>query len=155
MIRFEGKITSETFKWFLKRETIAGIIVMYPICIFGCALVVYLSIINEIFPLLSVLILIIGIAVLSSIPRKKDAQKVLPHSITITDETISFTGEKLAFYRDINKIKSIEDFGTFYFFKMYFPNGNGTFICQKDLIIEGTIEEFEKLFEGKIVRKIK
>ena len=28
-------------------------------------------------------------------------------------------------------------------------------IAQKDLLVEGTFEEFEKLFEGKIIRKIK
>ena len=28
-------------------------------------------------------------------------------------------------------------------------------IAQKDLLVEGTLEEFEKLFEGKIIRKIK
>ena len=27
------------------------------------------------------------------------------------------------------------------------------FVCQKDLLIEGSLEEFEKLFEGKIQRK--
>ena len=26
---------------------------------------------------------------------------------------------------------------------------------EKDLLVEGTFEEFEKLFEGKIIRKIK
>ena len=36
---------------------------------------------------------------------------------------------------------------------IYFPSQWSNCICQKDLIIEGTIEEFEKLFEDKIVRK--
>ena len=41
----------------------------------------------------------------------------------------------------------------FYEFKFYGLAGSMFFICQKDLIVEGSIEEFEKLFEDKIVRK--
>ncbi len=37
----------------------------------------------------------------------------------------------------------------------YLPNFNRRFICQKDLITEGTIEEFEEIFKDKIVRKTK
>ena len=34
-----------------------------------------------------------------------------------------------------------------------FPYKSQRFVCQKDLLVQGTIEEFEAVFEGKIVRK--
>jgi len=48
--------------------------------------------------------------------------------------------------------KSVMDFGDYYYIKF---GGTTAFIIQKDLLVEGTLEDFEKLFEGKIVRKIK
>lgn len=44
-------------------------------------------------------------------------------------------------------------YGEFYDIIFYFSNKVLNCICQKDLIVEGTMEEFEKLFEDKIVRK--
>lgn len=58
-------------------------------------------------------------------------------------------------YKSVNfdEIKEILDLEKFYEFKFYGHAGSMFFICQKDLIIEGTIEEFEKQFESKIIRK--
>jgi hypothetical protein len=50
-------------------------------------------------------------------------------------------------------IKGVRDFGEYY---VLIFRGLGNFsqiICQKDLLTNGTIEQFEELFDGKIVRK--
>ena len=41
------------------------------------------------------------------------------------------------------------------YYKIFFifPYKSQRFVCQKDLLVQGTIEEFEAVFEGKIVRK--
>ena len=44
------------------------------------------------------------------------------------------------------------DMGAWYKFK-YNLTINVFTVCQKDLIVEGTIEEFEELFADKLVRK--
>ena len=52
----------------------------------------------------------------------------------------------------VSKIKRIEDWGNFYSIVCHFPR-EGHYILQKQLIVEGTIEEFETFFEDFIVRK--
>jgi len=54
----------------------------------------------------------------------------------------------------ISKVKEIIDEGEWYFI-IFKYDITDTIVCQKDLIIQGTIEEFEKLFEGKIKRNSK
>jgi len=57
--------------------------------------------------------------------------------------------------KKISEIKQIIDCGDYYCLftknKMYY-NAVG---IEKRLLVKGTIEEFEKLFEGKIIRKVK
>lgn len=52
-------------------------------------------------------------------------------------------------YTDIGSIVKVVDYGNFY----YLRPRVGRYFCQKDLLTEGTLEEFEKLFEEIIVRK--
>ena len=47
----------------------------------------------------------------------------------------------------------MRDFGEYYVL-IFRDSGNlSQIICQKDLLINGTIEQLEELFDGKIVRK--
>ena len=74
-------------------------------------------------------------------------------AIDIKENTIFGEYRKGAGSRSIDDVKKVIDMGGFYDIIFYFPNQWANCICQKDLIVEGTIEEFEKLFEDKIVRK--
>lgn len=78
-----------------------------------------------------------------------------PTRITIDIKENEIFGEyrKGAGNRSIDDVKKVIDMGEFYDILFYFPSQWSNCICQKDLIVEGTIEEFEKLFEDKIVRK--
>lgn len=53
--------------------------------------------------------------------------------------------------KPINKIKKVLDYEDVYY--VIYSDMNNSIVCQKDLLIEGTIEEFEALFQGKIIRK--
>ena len=75
--------------------------------------------------------------------------------IEITKDYMASSFEGKSLLRDISDVKIVVDYGEWYDITFYFPHKDIGFICQKDLIVEGTIEEFEKLFEGKIVRKYK
>ncbi len=55
--------------------------------------------------------------------------------------------------KPIKKIKKVVDFGEYYYLYVCRWDASNGIICQKDLLIEGSLEEFEKLFEGKIQRK--
>lgn len=83
----------------------------------------------------------------------------LPREIIINDDTITSRVEGIKEsikpkIKKISKIKRIEDQGDWYYitFKGDFTEN---IICQKNLITQGTIEEFEELFKDKIVRKFK
>ena len=57
-------------------------------------------------------------------------------------------------YHHFDDVKEILDLGYAYYFKFYGKPGHCFFLCQKDLITQGTIEEFEEIFADLIVRKI-
>ena len=53
----------------------------------------------------------------------------------------------------LDKVESVTDYGAFYDIKAdMWPIH---FYCQKDLLTQGTLEDFEKLFADKLVRKVK
>ena len=51
----------------------------------------------------------------------------------------------------LDNVSVVEDYGDWYYF-VFTDYDNSTFVCQKSLAVGNTIEEFEKLFEGKIRR---
>ena len=85
--------------------------------------------------------------------------KYIPQQVIIDSKqgTIETIGSEKYCYQceEMNWIKEIIDWGGWYEFKFYGRCGSWFFICQKNLIVEGTIEEFEELFKDKIVRKYK
>ena len=52
----------------------------------------------------------------------------------------------------ISTIKSVEDYGEWYYFIFNYADRDPYFICQKSLLSKGTIEKFEELFADKIVK---
>ena len=50
-------------------------------------------------------------------------------------------------------IKGVRDFGEYYVLIFRDLGDFSQIICQKDLLTNGTIEQFEELFDGKLVRK--
>lgn len=78
-----------------------------------------------------------------------------PHKVEIEDGFIEcFFVEAKSTMKAVDKVKRVTDRGNFYEIDFYFPPKMITCICQKDLLVSGTLEEFEKLFDGKIERKI-
>ena len=78
----------------------------------------------------------------------------LPCEVCIDHESINVRDtHKNEMYVLFENVGSIVDMGTYY--KIIGINGKvmPMYSCQKDLIVEGTLEEFEKIFEGKIVKE--
>ena len=77
----------------------------------------------------------------------------IPKHITIKDDMIlCITDEIGAEGRKIGEVKVVRDYGEFYAVIFYGLNIHLHFICQKDLLTQGSINEFEELFAGKIKR---
>ena len=64
-------------------------------------------------------------------------------------------GEKFTESAAIEDVVKLVDYGEFYDLSFPFGKLNDKFVCQKSLLSKGTLEEFEALFEGKIIRKAK
>ena len=75
--------------------------------------------------------------------------------IVVEKDIISGIYKKAYVEKKIEDVKKIVDYGEFYYISYYFPEKWVNCVCQKNLLVEGTIKEFEEFFEGKIVRKIK
>ena len=158
MIKFEGTLSQDAKEWILKRSRISYLI----LCCFGllaCCLsaTVTFSIKNGYIPpidfYLDIIIVFIPFLILFRILFFHKKNKILfPKSVYIENgEIVSIAGfDKTK--RKLNRVKEIWDYGEFY--ELEFPSliKAANFICQKDLLVEGTIEEFEALFDGKIER---
>lgn len=85
----------------------------------------------------------------------KTVIKCSPKTITVEEnKDIWKEAETGTTYYSYNDIKEIVDIGYAYHFKFYGKPAACFFLCQKDLITQGTIEEFEEIFADLIVRKI-
>ena len=88
------------------------------------------------------------------IPKSKKEQLALtPKRIFVDGESIVSIADKYSESRLICDAKELRDFGEFY--EIVFPFGKFSekFICQKNLLTKGTLEQFESLFSNKIVRR--
>lgn len=88
---------------------------------------------------------------LARIPKsKKERMSMTPKRIYTEDGQIICIADKYAETRFIDDVQYVRDFGEFY--ELVFPFGKVSekYICQKDLLTKGTLEEFEALFANKI-----
>ena len=93
------------------------------------------------------------IPLLVRIPKgKREKISITPKKICIEDGYITCIADKYEECRSISDVKCVLDHGDFY--ELTFPFGkiSEKFVCKKNLLTKGSIEEFEGLFENKIVR---
>ena len=55
--------------------------------------------------------------------------------------------------KPLSKVKKVIDVGEWYYVVFKGGSLNSAFVCQKNLLKQGTLDEFEALFEDKIIRK--
>lgn len=102
----------------------------------------------------------LGITFLSvKTPKKVVLRFRLSPHIIITEKDLSLelwsNGEKVWRRRNLSKVKKILDCGEVYYIVFKFGDITNVWICQKDNIINGTIKDFETLFQSKIIREFK
>lgn len=156
MIEFKGELSQNCTKFIMKEATkisfysalIACGIFIIPII---CATVWY----NEIFVIALPIFIIIPILSLLIKPKKSSWGIIIPDfvRISIDGSQIVSCGKRLSEIRNLNQVKKVVDFGDWYKIFFTWSYKSQRFVCQKDLLVFGSIEQFEKLFEGKIVRK--
>ena len=154
MIRFSGEISGDCLKYILRRNAKADrFAVSLGLLLFGVPITVALGAMDWRFVFLCLPIFILAIAFCNIPPRKKDLGALVPKSVVIdphTRELIS-QNDKLRFEAAFSLVKEIWDFGDWYDIRT--ETDPGWFICQKNLLCEGTLEEFEALFADKLIKK--
>ena len=157
MIEFNGNLSQKCKDFILRMDAKKDQRIVLPLLIIATPILV-----SGIFLWEFDVIISIGIWVglflfwlVAGIPRKKDNTGLLfPTAIRIKDGFIYAENDnKLQLAVGISSAYELVDRGDFYFIKV----GNSLytdprFVCQKDLLVNGTIEQFENLFEGKITR---
>lgn len=154
MIEFTGYLTGAAKKYFFKRgikylQNIflgSAILVSPPIVIFALRIKSLLLIAGYIIAAVATLIL-------PYMQVKLDKDKYVPKLIRIQDNILLSVSDGITESRYIEEVKEVRDYGEYY--ALVFPMGklSEKFVCQKNLLTKGTLEEFEALFEGKIVKK--
>lgn len=85
---------------------------------------------------------------------KKEYGNIISTSVSILDDgAIVSKGQKFKHEIGVENVRKVVDHGTFY--ELYLNTGlnRGFYICEKALLKKGTLDDFEKIFKGKIVRK--
>ena len=164
MFEFTGTISAEAEKHMWKQEKLLGVFILYigitlllPIIILisiGLKETIEFETWKVLLPYCSLYVIIPLVALMPK--NKKEKEKYRTQMVFSDDEYIvAIQGNGKEECKHIADVKSCVDYGEFY--QLLFPIGNisYSFICQKNLLTKGTLEEFESLFEGKIIRKTK
>lgn len=165
MIEFNGPITEENqlnrMKKVNKKEIqifIFGLIFIWIVAIaIGLPLKILQDLCGELI-LCSVILLVVTF-LSAKTPKKIVLRFRLSPHIVITKEDLSLelweNGGKVWRTRKLSRIKKILDCGEVYYIIFKFGDITNSWICQKGNIISGSIEEFESLFQSKIIKESK
>lgn len=151
MIVYEGQISGKCKEGVLRRSAkysfIGGIITSILFAIPTVVLALKIDLIILLF-----FLVLIPFPFLAAIPPKeKYYPMVFPYKITIDTQTGEMTTQSSQFCAEssIAEVVKVLDKGEWY--HIYVKSKDGRFICQKDLLTNGTFDEFEEIFKDKII----
>lgn len=164
MIEFKGQLSNECKKYLVKSSWQVGLFIVIAVCIPFTILSIVLSIVYDWVYLIMLMPIALFIYFASLKPGTKAYRNLfgkngklfdgdLLWQVTINGNKIFATGIQRAETKYLSDVKKVVDMGDWYKIYFYFPHKSNIFICQKDLITQGTIEEFELLFQGKINKR--
>ena len=154
MIEFKGYLTAGAKKHFFKRVVnFWRNIFLFGFCMVLPTVIMFAIRLQMWSILIGCLVMILIIIALPCLLPKLDKDKSLPKRILIQDDIVLCVSDEATESRYIAEVKEVRDYGEYY--DLVFPLGKPSpnFVCQKNLLTQGSLEEFEALFEGKIVKK--
>ena len=156
MIEFSGRISGSAEKHFWKANAKTGMFLWFTVLSLFWPLVAVLTVkMKSILPIVLYAVLFATVGLASWIPKSaKEKEKYVPRRIYIDGDRIISESNVNHMGQFLSDVKRVYDYGEFYFF--VFPIGkiSNDYICQKDLLSSGTLEEFEALIGDKLVRRI-
>lgn len=90
---------------------------------------------------------------IASPPSAKQKDLFCPSLLFVEGEFVVAKSAKFYEERRLSDVKTVIDYGEYYRFVFHSRRRSAAFLCAKDGITLGSLEQFEKLFEGKIARK--
>ena len=152
MIEFNGYLSGAAEKRFRKRSRDLVQNALLIALLFLFSTIAFVAVKMRYMPLLiAYCAMFVVVPLLARIPQsKKERMSLTPKKIVIDGESLTCVADKYVESKLVDDVKRVRDFGEFY--EIVFPFGKMSekFICQKDLLTKGSIEEFEKLFAEKI-----
>ena len=162
IIIFEGRYSKQAIQFMLKKNSIMCSAVVAAVAGIGIIVVSVISYMLDLWVFMIFLIplvLMIGLAPIAPfIYKKQTIETIAPKQIIIDGDmkfiNITLHKSTTAIQKPFNCLKRVIDYGEWYYLKFKFPKLDG-FVCPKEAITQGDTEEFEKIFAGKVVRKLK
>lgn len=156
MIEFTGQLNKNAKKFLISiymKGLIITAIILY--IVFGVPAILFALTVDRIAYLFLIVILLAPILFTIPIFTKTTQNELFPYKAFVDKEENTvviqpIAGEKHERFSMIKDVKTVNDYGDWY--HMIIPKQDKYFVFQKDLLVQGTIEEFESIFEGKIVR---
>ena len=158
MIEFKGYLTGVSQKYFcnqivkLQRIFIVFTFIpaMYLILLFSYAY--WGGSFIDLQTALVILILFVILFMLPKIQTKKEKKKNTPQRVFIENDIIISQSNALVEGRTLMDVKEVRDYGDFYYLVFPFGKYSYRFVCQKNLLTQGTLSDFETLFADRIKR---
>lgn len=153
MIAFTGKMSDKCQDYIFNYEgksvrittSIISLILYIPFFI--------LSITDDWIWAICIIPVILLIALSGIRPSKKDYSLAIPDRITIKNGKLTSKSDRFEISTTMSRVKKVIDFGDFYHIQISYPIGNARFLCEKRLLTDGTLKDFEALFKNKLIRK--
>lgn len=157
MIEFTGYLTANALKYYQRRSirlTRVFLALLFSMCVSGLfyANFWFRKQISAITAVSAIVIFAVCIIFLPYPIFKWQKSNSLAKQIYIKDGMVFYVTDKGTVTQALEGVKGVRDFGEYY---VLIFRGSGNFsqiICEKDLLTKGTIEQFEELFDGKIMR---
>lgn len=163
MIEFNGAISEKAQLDRLKRVDknvmrvfIVGLIIIWAILILSD--LIFWNVLRELWKeaVFCTVIMILSMLLMAIMPKKIALRfKIAPH-IIITENDLSLemysNGKQVWRTRKISKVKKVLDCGEVCYIIFKFGDITNSWVCSKSNIVNGTIDEFETLFQSKIVK---
>ena len=153
-IEFTGLLTGDAEKYFYKKTAKFGLgIILIALALFlpgVIALGVFGSIEEILYGYLAISVFLIAFGILPK--GKKNRISLTPKKIHTDGESITVISDKYAETKFIDDAKIVYDRGEFYDIVFRIGNYSEKFICQKNLLSKGSLEEFEELFGDKLIK---
>ena len=150
MIKFEGTLCEQAKKLIVTKKR-TSFLVCQAVTVLVFLVITIFRVKNSSNPwayVLGMTLFVILINLVLALTINKKSKWLFPISVSVDNGEIVYETERFRERYEFEKVKRVCDHGIFYEIIV----SSHTLICQKDLLVEGTIEEFEALFDGKIER---